>query len=208
MASDVEKREREERAGRLVWARKEAGFKGPQQVAERFGFNVNNYKAHEQGRNGFSAAVGEQYADAFGVSREWLYLNLGSPTDVGPRERRVQLAGYVGAGQAVYQFDEGGAGDVESPPGAVPETVAVEVRGDSMLPLYEDGTVLFYSKQLPPDSMLGKRCVVRLEDERVLVKTLRRGSDEGLYSLLSLNAPDIEDVAVQWAAPIDWIKPR
>jgi phage repressor protein C with HTH and peptisase S24 domain len=84
----------------------------------------------------------------------------------------------------------------------------VEVRGGSMLPLYEDGTILYYSQQLAPDSMVGKRCVVQLEDERVLVKTLRRGSERGLWTLVSLNAPDIEDVALQWAAPIDWIKPR
>jgi phage repressor protein C with HTH and peptisase S24 domain len=120
----------------------------------------------------------------------------------------VRLNGYVGAGQEVYQFDEDGAGYVEAPPGAGPGTEAVEVRGSSMFPLYEDGTILYYSKQLNPDSMIGKRCIVRLEDERMLVKNLRRGSERGLFTLASLNAPDIEDVAVQWAAPIDWIKPR
>lgn len=41
-----------------------------------------------------------------------------------------------------------------------------------------------------------------------MVKTVRRGSQSGLYTLVSLNAPDIEDVALLWAAPIDWIKPR
>ena len=125
-----------------------------------------------------------------------------------PAERSVKLAGYVGAAQTVYQFDEDGAGYVEAPPGASREMQAVEVRGDSMLPLYQDGTLLYYSRQLPPDQMIGKQCVTRLEDERVLVKTLRRGSERGLWTLVSLNAPDIEDVAVQWAAPIDWIKPR
>lgn len=56
--------------------------------------------------------------------------------------------------------------------------------------------------------MIGRRAVVRLADDRVLVKTVRRGSQSGLYTLVSLNAPDIEDVALLWAAPIDWIKPR
>jgi phage repressor protein C with HTH and peptisase S24 domain len=116
--------------------------------------------------------------------------------------------GYVGAAQAVYQFDDPNAGEVEAPPGASPETVAVEVRGESMWPLFEDGTLLYYSKHLPPESMIGRRCIVRLEDDRVLVKSLRRGSAPGFYTLVSLNAPDIEDVALVWAAPIDWIKPR
>ncbi len=77
-----------------------------------------------------------------------------------------------------------------------------------MLPLYEDGTLLYYSKVLSPESMINKRCVAKLADERILVKTLRRGSERGLWTLVSLNAPDIEDVVVEWAAPIDWIKPR
>src|SRR5690348_5798355 len=55
--------------------------------------------------------------------------------------RTIRLAGFVGAGQEVYQFDEDGAGFVEAPPGAVPETDAVEVQGESMLPLYEAGTI-------------------------------------------------------------------
>ena len=123
-------------------------------------------------------------------------------------QAQVQLQGYVGAGQAIFQFDEFGGGFVDAPPVSSPGTVAVEVRGESMLPLYEDGTLLYYSKVLPPEQMIGRRCITKLADERVLVKTLRRGSERGLWTLVSLNAPDIEDVALEWAAPIDWIKPR
>lgn len=122
-------------------------------------------------------------------------------------QKSVMLAGYVGAAQTVYQFDDDGAGYVEAPPGASEMTEAVEVRGDSMLPLYETGTLLYYSRQLPAEMMVGRRAIVRLEDERVLVKVIRRGSAPGLYTLASMNAPDIEDVSIQWAAPIDWIKP-
>lgn len=142
-----------------------------------------------------------QFRDAINVLYNQL-LNGGLDS-----EKTVKLAGYVGAVQTVYQFDEDGAGYVEAPPGAGAMTEAVEVSGDSMLPLYETGTLLYYSKQLPPEMMIGKRAIVRLEDDRVLIKTVRRGSGPGLFTLASLNAPDIEDVAVQWAAPIDWVKP-
>lgn len=135
-----------------------------------------------------------------------LYENALSAQDAD--KPQVQLQGYVGAGQAIYQFDEQGGGYVDAPPEYSPATVAVEVKGDSMLPLYEDGTILYYSKILTPEQMLNRRCIARLADERVLVKTIRRGSETGLFTLVSLNAPDIEDVAIEWAAPIDWIKPR
>lgn len=124
------------------------------------------------------------------------------------RHRQVRLAGFVGAGQEVYQFDEDGAGWVDAPPNVTDATEAVEVQGSSMLPVYKAGAILYYSMQMPPDEMIGEQCVLKLEDDRVLVKTLTRGRERGLYTLVSFNADPIEDVGVVWAAPIDWIKPR
>lgn len=156
--------------------------------------------ASDESRAGMQTTTLMALAPVLGTTVNWLL------TGIDPN-MTVRLAGFVGAGQEIYQFDEGGAGYVEAPPGAVPETEAVEVRGLSMYPLYEEGTILYYSRQLSPDRLVGKRCIVRLEDDRTLVKSLRRGSGPGLYTLVSLNAPDIEDVAVRWAAPIDWVKP-
>jgi hypothetical protein len=82
MASDQEKFEREERAKRLKAAREAAGFSGPKGVvaASDGKINENVYKAHEQGRNGFTVSDGRDYADLFNVSLEWLYLGVGTPS--------------------------------------------------------------------------------------------------------------------------------
>lgn len=127
-----------------------------------------------------------------------------------PKEIQVPLKGRVGAGAVIEAIDNGDCEYVEAPPSARPNTVAVEVIGDSMFPAYEDGTLLYYSRLLPPTEMINRRCVVQLSDQRIFVKVLRRGSEDGLWTLQSLNphVADIEDVAVDWAAPIDWIKPR
>ena len=193
-------------AERLTVARKHAGFASAAEAAEALGVPYPTYAGHENGSSGFRSKSGEVYARRFRVSFDWLMNGKGPMQATG--ERQVRLKGFVGAGQEVYQFDEDGAGWVDAPPGGAYDSEAVEVRGDSMLPLYKSGAVLYYSEQLPPDRMLGEQCIVQLTDGRVLVKMLRRGSDKGLYTLLSLNAPDIEDVTVEWAAPIDWIKPR
>lgn len=121
---------------------------------------------------------------------------------------QVPKVGYVGAGQAIVPFDADYSEWVEAPPEVAAGTVAVEVRGESMLPAYEDGFLLYYSERLAPEQMLNKRCVVQLGNGSMLVKTLRRGTTPGLWNLGSLNAYDIEDQVVEWAAPIDWIKPR
>ncbi|WP_128090491.1 helix-turn-helix transcriptional regulator [Ensifer sp. 1H6] len=81
MASDQEKFEREERAKRLKAARETAGLSGPKGVvnASDGKINENVYKAHEQGRNGFTVSDAREYAEMFNVSLEWLYLGNGSP---------------------------------------------------------------------------------------------------------------------------------
>ncbi|PHP66529.1 hypothetical protein CSC94_12615 [Zhengella mangrovi] len=79
-----------------------------------------------------------------------------------------------------------------------------------MFPAIEDGSLIYYSRHLPPDVMVNQRAVVQLADGRVFVKIIRPGSRPGFWTLQSVNAQyaDILDVVVEWAAPIDWIKPR
>ncbi len=79
MSSIREKNERKQRALRLREARKAAGYKGPKDVCTKFGWNIDTYKAHEQGRNGFGIADARNYASAFDISVTW--LNFGPKTD-------------------------------------------------------------------------------------------------------------------------------
>lgn len=133
-----------------------------------------------------------------------LYLEV-FDGEAGPK---VSLKGKVGAGQAVYPLADGEEDLVEAPPNATASTTAVEVAGSSMLPVFFDGWLLYYSKHLPPSDMVNKIGVAQLADGRLLVKTIRPGLSPGLWTLLSANAEPIEDVVVEWVAPIDWIKPR
>ncbi len=136
------------------------------------------------------------------------------PADLLPdtAPRRVAVVSYVGAGEEVYPIDDHALGqgldEVEVPPGEGGEVVAVIVRGESMYPGYNDGDLIFYhgADGTPESSYPGRECVVRLADERMLVKRVIRGSAAGLYTLLSHNAPEISDVVIQWAAPVRWVK--
>lgn len=127
-----------------------------------------------------------------------------------PTEIMVPLKGKVGAGQAVHAIDVGDDAEVPAPAEARPGTVAVSVSGDSMYPAYEEGTLLYYSKLLPPGEMVNRRAVVQLGDGRIFVKILRKGSTERTWTLQSVNTlyPDMVDEVVEWAAPIDWTRPR
>ena len=126
---------------------------------------------------------------------------------------QVRIVGYVGAGQRVYAYsDMEDAGEtISRPPMASGDLLAVEVKGESMLPLAEEGWHIVYTAEATVDEneVLNRVCVVQLdEDESMLVKKVMRGSKPNHYHLVSTNAPMIEDVALRWAAVVKAIVPR
>jgi len=120
-------------------------------------------------------------------------------------DQEVRVVGYIGAGAEVFAVDdhEKGAGlDVVQVDFPVKHgTIGVIVRGDSMMPMFEDGDLIGYIRDASgPDQLIGKICVVKVVDGPTFIKRLKRGSVHGLYTLVSANARDIEDVEIEWAA--------
>lgn len=127
-----------------------------------------------------------------------------------PRGEEVPLKGYIGAGGEVLAESFDAEEMVEAPAERTSSTVAARVRGTSMYPAFHDGWLIYWSKQMPPESLVNSIAVVQLEDDRIMVKTIMRGSAANLWNLISINpeTPPMIDQVVRWVAPIDWIKPR
>lgn len=126
---------------------------------------------------------------------------------------QIPVIGYVGAGARVYAYDDLlDAGDtITRPPMTQGDLLAVEVKGDSMLPLAEEGWHIVYTAEATVDEneVLNRVCVVQLdEDDSMLVKRVLRGSKPYHYHLSSLNAPLLEDKRLRWAAVVKAIVPR
>jgi phage repressor protein C with HTH and peptisase S24 domain len=130
-----------------------------------------------------------------------------------PANPTISVAARVGAGAKVQMSDPYAKGDglyhVVCPPQLSPHgIVAVEVEGNSMEPAYEQGDVLFYTRDTVgvPSDAIGRRCVVEDADGMVWVKLLRRRDDqpECLFDLISFHtdSPPMYDTAIKWAAPI------
>lgn len=149
------------------------------------------------------------------LSKDWaerLSPHLGIPAErllfpVQPKEEDVEIVGMVGAdteGGRLYGTGHGRFGWVERIPGATKYTVAVIVRGSSMLPYAADGSIVFYDerREPPTDDMLGEVVIVGLDDDRVLLKRLLRGSPDkpGHFDLESFNGERLADQKVEWAA--------
>ena len=131
----------------------------------------------------------------------------------GPLRSMVPLIGLTQAGAGRLFNEEGmptggpGWEEIEFPDLGGDRAFALEVQGESMMPLYRDGDILIVS---PTASLRkGDRIVARLTSGEVLAKELRRRTARTV-ELVSLN-PEHGDrtVAVNeiaWIARVMWVR--
>ena len=127
-----------------------------------------------------------------------------------PKRKQIPLLGLARAGKGGF-FDDSGfpAGngwDEIDVPGVTDATAyALEITGDSMLPVYRDGDTIIVS----PGATLrkGDRVVVKTTDGQVMAKVMQRQTAKNV-ELASFNAAhdtktlDMKDV--DWMARIIW----
>lgn len=126
----------------------------------------------------------------------------------------VPVLGKIGAGgEVMFAYDsdnEEGLPTVPRPPLVSGRLMALEVVGSSMLPKYESGDIVYVQRDhegvLP--TSIGKYCAVRTADGGTFLKILALGTQPERYILRSLNAEDMIDVQVSWAAPVLFVMPK
>lgn len=197
-------------ATKIQLMRKKLGMTQPE-FADRIGVSQGTVSRWEKGAAPAHSHLVELSKLNGTTLDEFLLGAIGKPAaEQGPP---IPVVGYVGAGASVYPVDDeheaSGFETIERPPFITGEAIAVEVRGDSLVPVAEDGWKLIYTgeQSVQEDEVLNKLCVVALVDGRVLVKRVVRGSKPQRYHLLSTNAPMIEDAEVLWAARVRAIIP-
>lgn len=165
------------------------------------------------GNRGVSIDEAAVIANYLHLDIQTVLLQCGVPM-VQNRGKTIKILGYVGAGDTVVPFEEDGGNppleEIEAPPG-YQDGCAVIVRGDSYSPRYLDGEILAYRpNQADVGRLIGAEVVCKVIDGRMLLKRLAKGSIPGRYTLLSLSptSPPILDVELEWAARVDWHKPR
>ena len=159
----------------------------------------------------------ESIAKILGVTGERFdqFLSLGGAYSQGdaqnlPGAPSVPLLGFAQAGDGGF-FDSGGfpAGqgwdEVKLPAISAESTYALEITGDSMLPLYRDGDIIVVS---PVEQIRrGDRVVVRTRDGEVMAKVLHRQT-ASLIELHSINPAHpprtLAVTEVDWIARIVW----
>lgn len=194
---------------RLKLAR-ERRFDTAKEASDYLNIPYGTYTGHESGARGIKRPELERYAKAFRVPLPWLAYEQGV---IGDQPNLTPIIGIAGAGpNGAVQFvdPQGPIGEAPTPPGASVKTVALEVRGDSMTGVANDGWLIYYDdrREPPGDEMIGELCVVAVKDGATLVKFLHRGSRRGRFNLESTGAPTMRDQAIAWAALVTAIIPK
>jgi phage repressor protein C with HTH and peptisase S24 domain len=128
----------------------------------------------------------------------------------GGTRRAIPLIGFAQAGRGGY-FDDagfpvGGAWDeIEFPNVGDEHAYALEIAGDSMLPLYRDGDVVVVSPAAV--TRRGDRVIVKTREGEVMAKELKRRTAKTV-ELRSLNPEHADRVfqegEIAWIARVLW----
>ena len=149
-------------------------------------------------------------SQAFGVNEWWLR------TGEGTRSCQLPVIGRLSAGEQWIALPDGAlaAKHVDFDLGRE-DFFAIEVQGVSMSPAYRDGDMVICSRHLLSDfrgadlaKYRRRDCAVKTVDGAGYLKFIIPGRTDGLFTLRSYNPdyPDIENVALQWIAPVVWIR--
>lgn len=171
-------------------------------------FNISKRTSAEGRKRWPSTESIAKVLQATGASlEEFLFAGGGAAAQA---SRKIRLIGFAQAGSGGF-FDDGGFPAGSSWDEAIFPNVpdehafALEIAGESMLPVYRDGDIIIVSPAAA--KRRGDRVVVRTREGEVLAKELRRQTGKTL-ELKSLNAEHEDRVFamsdVDWMARIVW----
>lgn len=153
-----------------------------EELADLLGTTKQNISRYESGAVSPKISTAEIMAEKLGISLSELNGNEATPvypSNVRPisamHHQRVPMLGSVAAGEPIYDEEVGVY--VDSP---VNCDAALIVRGDSMVPTYQDGDIVYIKCR--PDVPEGAVAVVFLDDEATLKHVYKRETGLTLWS--------------------------
>jgi phage repressor protein C with HTH and peptisase S24 domain len=173
-------------------------------------FNKSKRLSHDGRPRWPSTESLSKVLEATGASLDDLFSLItgklpGAPEIKSFRPGRAPLMGFAQAGVGGYFEDAGfpageGWEQVDFPAAGGGNAYALQVSGDSMLPLYRNGDTIIVAPSAPVRR--GDRVVARTKAGEVMAKVLERQTPDRL-ELRSLN-PEHPDRAIN-AAELDWV---
>lgn len=194
----------------LRQAREAAGYTKASDFIKDYGLPESTYRSHDNGVRGLTVAAAKVYARLLARKVPWVTWQYLINGDRNAGETEADRLWYVGAGETVYPFEKGKDQwtPILAPPGMVDPAVAI-VRGDSMLPVYRDGDMLFIEQadRGKAKAIIGRDCIVQIEGGPQQIKLVKRSPKKGYFRLYSYaTGSESDDVRLASAMPVTWVK--
>lgn len=189
----------------LAEALKGAGISAAE-LARLIDTNRQNISRWSKGERELPRDIAEQIAPILQTTAAALLLVSSEETSRIPLGGRIVGGGMIDVSS--NQDEPGVEYEIEIAVKVEGATVAYQVVGESMMPVYRPDTVVICRAHTPNvDSLLGRELAVGTKEHGRMLKTVHAGSKPGLYDLESFNAKLMRDVEVVWAARIAAIIP-
>lgn len=146
-------------------------------------------------------------ADALGLPITYFFSDEPLPWPT------IRVVGFASGGEEWQPLDDGEelpTVDIDHLDFGGPDPIAIRVRGHSMSPVFRDGDDLICHRHrgIELAQALNRDCVVKTVSNRYFVKHVMKGTNRNSYRLRSYNPAfaDLDNVALEWAAPVVWIR--
>lgn len=185
-----------------------------EELADAAGISSGYLSRMERGERNVSLKNLAKIAQALTVSERELVADTPTPDPSVKRTEvfRVPLGGKIVGGGAIdvstAQGEPGLEYEIELSVRVPDATVAYQVVGESMMPVYRPDTVIICRAHTQDiDPLVGKELAVATVDHGRMLKVVHKGSKPQHYDLESFNATTMRDVRLEWVARIAAIIP-
>lgn len=149
-----------------------------------------------------------QIASALGVALDAVIENAGIKVDHRLDEAHsVPVVGWADNAGVVHEGASRGPRHVVAPPVELDGVEAVRVQTTlGVLDALDGGTIYYHDTNRVPEEALGRWCVVSMPNRGRAVRLIKRSYNRGVYTLVSVTGETTENVQLDSAAPVLWLK--
>jgi hypothetical protein len=192
-----------------------------QQLCEYSDININSLKGWEIGRYGGLTWTGAEkiilQAAKEGVecTLDWLMYGIGAGPSVHSGFTEIQTLPSSEGPKLAQDEDEKIANELALFKKQYTNAIDFIVNDDGMTPIYQKGEYVagIALAENKIDQAVGHNCIIQLENDNIILRQLRKGTEPNVYTLICLNLnhtsePVIYNVKLISAAPIIFHRKR
>lgn len=172
------------------------------ELAKRIGINHSALSLTLRGKRTMKMSEAAELARLLGRPVSEVMENCGIQADA----TTVPLRGWVDSHNELHQ--EPDTVRITTPVPLPVGSFAIQYRTSGTIMEHVDGWMMFVWAPSAgvPNEAIGKLCLVKVQDGMQMTGVVKRGYRRGAYNLIMSAAQQLNDINIEWAAPIVFIE--